>query len=100
MDVKTLGWDEFAALYCATQEQTPEGLASLLRSNAKTFQPEGFLIAECQVLGSRWPPRIILPYGGSATLPSPPEGFFSPRGLASDQSVVIALLPIDGLGAA
>lgn len=60
---------------------------------ADDYAPDGFLIAECQDLSSsHMGERIVLPYGGKATLPAPPTGLFSPRGLASDMSVVIATI--------
>jgi len=86
-------WEEFAALYCERQEQTPEGLLEVLQSIAHLFQPDGFFVAECEMMdSSRFGQRVILPYGGGATFPAPPESHFSPRGLASDQSKVIATI--------
>ena len=88
-----MNWEEFAELYCETQEQNPEGLAHVLRNSSRRFNPEGFFIAECEAMdSSHFGQRVILPYGGGATFPSPPEGHFSPRGLASDQSRVIATI--------
>ena len=89
-------WDEFADLYCDTQEQTPEGLRDVMQSVAHVFQPDGFLIAECGLLDSSYfGQRVVLPFGGGATLPEPPKGPFSPRGLASDQSLVLATIKAD-----
>ena len=88
-----MNWEEFAGLYCERQEQTPEGLLERLQVLAHVFQPVGFLIAECEMMdSSSFGQRVILPYGGGASLKEPPKGHFSPRGLASDQSKVIATI--------
>jgi len=93
-----MNWEEFAGLYCETQEQTPEGLAQVLQSINKRYSPKGFFIAECEMMDShRFGQRVILPYGGGATFPAPPESHFSPRGLASDQSKVIAELLVEDI---
>lgn len=84
---------EFARRYCERHEQTPEGLAEVLRHRRNLFNPTGFVLLECQDLASR---RLghyaILPYGGLATLQEVPTKPFSPRGLASDMSVVVAVV--------
>ena len=95
-DSRKKHWDEFAAMYCETQEQTPEGLLDMLHRVNEAFEPEGFLMAECEMMDSSYfGHRIILPFGGAATLRAPPEHYFSPRGLASDQSQVVALINAD-----
>ena len=95
-EIPTLDFNQFAALYCETQESTPEQLRERLQAAADAFEPSGFLVVRCIVLDSSWlGQRVILPYGGRATLQAPPEKPFSPRGLASDISEVEALLPIE-----
>lgn len=97
----TLSFDEIAALYCETQEQTPSGLRTMLRDMVKRFEPDGFLLAECAMLdSSRVGERVIIPYGPRNTLKTPPEQPFSPRGLASDTSVVVGVMPVASLDSA
>lgn len=87
-------WDEFADLYCERQLTEPIILRARLKELVERFTPDGFLMAECEVMdSSRFGDRVILPYGGKATLKEPPPGMFSPRGIASDQSRVIATIP-------
>lgn len=96
MDPST--WEDFAELYCERQESDPTTLRDRLREVATVYKPEGFLIAECVMMdSSRFGSRVILPYGGGATLKEPPNRPFSPRGLASDQSEVIAILRVEDL---
>lgn len=91
-------WEEFANAYCETQLQTPEGLRDALQTVNHRFKPDGFLIAECKMMdSSQAGQRIILPYGGNATLKEPPSGPFSPRGVASDMSVVIGTVRVEDI---
>lgn len=83
--------EEFAAKYCETQEQTPEGLLEILRAQKERYSPDGFMLLECQdMCSSKLGNKVILPYGPNNTFKSPPDHPVSPRGLASDMSVVIA----------
>jgi hypothetical protein len=84
-------FDQFAALYCATQESTRDRLCEILNNQKRSFSPDGWMILECQQFdSSRFGQRTILPYGPRNTLHELPTGPISPRGLASDISVVIA----------
>ena len=84
-------FDEFAARYCERQQQTPDGLRTILLRQKDHFNPTGFIMLECRVMDSTWLGHLcILPYGGSATLQEIPDRPLSPRGLASDTSVVVA----------
>jgi hypothetical protein len=66
-----------------------EELKAQLDTVASKFSPVGFFLAECEDMwSSRLGHRVILPFGGNATLNTPPTGPFSPRGLASDMSTV------------
>ena len=91
--MKRMNWSEFATRYCETQEATPEGLVETLRDRVARFTPEGFFLAECQMMdSSRLGDTIILPFGPNNTFKSVPETPFSPRGLASDTSSAIGYI--------
>jgi hypothetical protein len=89
--VQKMTWDDFAARYCKTQVSTPEELAAVLREQLKRFGPRGFFLAEAQLMDSSYAGTVvILPFGGPEnTYKEIPSRPFSPRGLASDTSVVI-----------
>ena len=90
---KEMTFDEFAAAYCETQKQTPEGLRRVLVGQAKMFKPDGWLLLQCQMLdSSQLGNRTILPFGPENTHKEVPGRPISPRGLASDMSVVIGVL--------
>jgi len=85
---------EFAAKYCEKQEQTPEGLKDILDGQRQRYNPTGWMMLECQMLdSSRMGSLVILPYGPNNTYKTVPDHPISPRGLASDMSVVVAILP-------
>lgn len=94
-------WTSFSDRYCKTQKQTPEGLAEILRKQLDIYHPDGFFLAEAQLLDSSWLGQVvILPYGPDNTFKTIPDFPFSPRGLASDTSVAIGHvlaedLPVD-----
>jgi hypothetical protein len=80
---------ELAELYCETQEQTPEGLREILDAQTLRYHPHGFMLLRCEMLDSSLlGTRTILPYGPNNTFKEPPAHPVSPRGLASDMSVV------------
>ncbi len=86
-------FDEFAKLYCETQEQTPEELRKILFKQKINYGPDGWMLLECHQLdSSRMGSRTILPFGPNNTFKTVPDHPVSPRGLASDMSVVIAIL--------
>lgn len=87
-------YPEFAKKYCERQENTPDALAKTLREQRNCFPDvQGWFLAECQDLSSsRIGHLVILPYGPSNTHKTPPAGLFSPRGLASDTSIAVAIL--------
>lgn len=85
---------QFAAKYCERQEQTPDGLEAVLSEQKKRFKPDGWMLLECQMMdSSRFMTLTILPYGPNNTYKTVPDHPVSPRGLASDMSVVVAILP-------
>lgn len=89
--MKELSFDEFAKLYCERQQSTPEELRRRLLERKEQFNPAGFMLLECAYIGTpRSGELTILPYGGNATFKTIPSHPISPRGLASDMSVVVA----------
>lgn len=98
MKPRELTFDEFAARYCETQEQTPEGLREILKLQVQNWHPIGFMLLQCQMLDSSYcGSHVILPYGPNNTYKAIPDHPVSPRGLASDTSVVVATLPAEAL---
>lgn len=91
--IQVLTWGEFAGKYCERQEQTLAGLAKVLNLQVLRFDPDGFMLLECQMLdSSRLGEYTILPYGPRNTFQTIPDHPISPRGLASDMSVVVGVL--------
>lgn len=97
--VPTLTFTEFAARYCERQMQTPDLLKEVLSNQRFNNEPpSGWMLLECAMMdSSRFGSYTILPYGPNNTFKSPPDRPISPRGLASDMSVVAAILPIENL---
>jgi hypothetical protein len=91
--MKTLNLKDFISLYCERQEQTPDGLKSILLVQKAKYNPEGWMLLECQMLdSSKIGQFTILPFGPNNTFKSIPTCPISPRGLASDMSIVVAVL--------
>ncbi|MFO0825902.1 MAG: hypothetical protein U0792_22750 [Gemmataceae bacterium] len=81
---------EFSTRYCERHDSTPERLLDVLKSQQQKWHPHGWVLLECHDLcSSRAGQLAIVPYGPDNTLTSIPDGPISPRGLASDLSVVI-----------
>jgi len=94
--IEEMTWDTFAERYCETQQETPSGLARRLREQIDVYRPDGFFLAEAQLLDSSWLGTVvILPYGPRNTFNAVPNRPFSPRGLASDTSVAIGYITAD-----
>ena len=88
-----LSFDEFAKRYCEYSTMEKQHLLLALDSQKKKYHPYGWMMLECQMLdSSRCGHLTILPYGPQNTWTSIPSGPVSPRGLASDMSVVVASL--------
>jgi hypothetical protein len=95
VNFKQMAWAEFSEKYCTRQECTPEQLAQKLRDRQKKWNPEGFMLLECQVMDSSYLGELTcVGYGGDATFRKPPEQPVSCRGLASDTAVVVGLLAL------
>lgn len=97
-NIPVLDFMTFARKYCDRQEQTPEGLHKVLTEQKQRFNPEGWVLLECQIFGSSSLGSLtIVPYGPNNTFKAPPEHPVSPRGMASDTSVVVAILLADSI---
>lgn len=84
---------ELAHKYCERQEQTITGLKDILLSQVNEFEPDGWMLLECHVMDStQLGQYTILPYGPNNTFESILNHPISPRGLASDMSVVVGYL--------
>lgn len=98
MTPEALNYIDFARKYCERQVSTPDELFRRLHSQQVEYQPEGWFMLECQMLdGSRLGELTILPYGPNNTFKTVPDHPVSPRGLASDMSVVVATLSAEDL---
>lgn len=96
--MNTMTFAEMAQAYCATQVSDPGELHQVLTVQRARYQPTGWLLLQCQQLDSIYlGQHVILPYGGTATLQTIPDHPVSPRGLASDMSVVVWVLPVEAL---
>lgn len=83
----------------ACKQRTPEELLRVLSWQKASYNPTGWILLECQTMdSSRMGSLCILPYGSRASLQEIPTGPISPRGLASDMSVVVAVLLAEDLG--
>lgn len=98
MATENLTYKEFAGRYCERMENTPRDLYATLEGQQRQWQPIGWMLLECQDLASsRLGHYVILPYGPNNTYKEPPTRPISPRGLASDMSVVVAILKTEDL---
>lgn len=96
--MKTMTFNELSDLYCERQECEPEQLRETLSRQQEMFNPDGWMLLECQMMdSSRLGERTILAYGPNNTYAEPPSGPVSPRGLASDMSMVIGVMPASEL---
>lgn len=96
--IPLVDWNTFATLYCERQQQTPDNLLAVLQAQRADFNPEGWLLLECQVLDSSFVGQFtILPYGPNNTFTTIPLQPVSPRGLASDMSTVHSILLVKEL---
>jgi hypothetical protein len=90
----TLSLEEFAKRL----EMPVDTLRKRLLKQRAEYLPDGYVLLQCVMLDSSLVgTHVCLPYGPRNTLKSPPTGPFSPRGLASDMSLVVGLLPTGAL---
>lgn len=93
--IPELPYKKFVERYCARQVCTPEGLLPRLQEQRRIYKPIGWMLLEVAYIGARNSGDLtILPYGPNSTLKEVPSHPISPRGLASDISTVVAILPV------
>lgn len=91
-----LSFQEFAQKYCERQQSTPAQLWLTFNAQKATYKPTGWMLLENHMLGSRRCGDLtILPYGPNNSFKAIPDHPVSPRGLASDMSVVVAIMPVE-----
>lgn len=91
--MEKMTWKQFSSRYCDNTGHGTEWLIEILREQVRKYNPTGFFMAEAQVMDSTWfGQRVILPFGKYNTFKEIPDHPFSPRGLASDTSVVIGYI--------
>jgi hypothetical protein len=87
---------ELIAAYCDTQSAERAEVESALDEITARFSPDGFVLLECRMLdSSHCGERVVLPYGGGATLQEVPDSPLSPRGFASDMSVALLFFRLE-----
>lgn len=80
------------ARYVERQDCSIPDLSARLDKLDLQYDPDGYMLLECHMLdGSRLGELTILPYGPRNSFKEPPNHPISPRGLASDMSVVVAI---------
>jgi hypothetical protein len=94
MNSKTITWKELSNTFCSRHKVTEKWLLERLNTQREIYHPKGWMLVECEVLdSSRLGELLIIPYGGNGTaFDEVPDHPFSPRGLASDISVIIGIL--------
>lgn len=101
--VKNMLWQGFVDSYfyvdresaTAPNEEQLDQFEATLDNQVKKYQPEGFMILECEQFdSSRFGDRVVLPFGPNNTFKEVPNHPVSPRGLASDMSVPIGTLSV------
>lgn len=87
---------ELVRRYCETQEMAPLDLLDIIERQIVEFGPDGFFLARASLMDSSYfGSRVMLPYGPNNTFKTPPDHPFTPRGLASDTSVVECVWVLD-----
>ena len=96
--VESLDFRSFARRFSPNGGMPPSELLTTLRKQRKDLNPTGWMLIECHMVdSSRFGDRMVIAYGPTCTIHEVPTHPFSPRGLASDMSVVVATMPVDNL---
>ncbi len=91
-DTITVG--ELVARFCKRQDATLEQVYRHLDNILRRHDVVGWVLLQCVLLdSSRLGELVIMPYGPGCTLDVVPHKPISPRGLASDMSIVVAVAP-------
>lgn len=96
-EIERVSLDELITRYLVTQHRDVEGVREALYQSMSVCggkaRVEGWMLLQAQDMSSSWfGQHVILPYGPGCTwkeLPRPGQ-VLSPRGLASDMSIVVA----------
>ena len=97
-EIPELNFRNFSDKYCERQENDYFQLLETLGKQNETYAPDGWVMLECQMMDSgRMGSLTILPFGPNNTYKTVPDHPVSPRGLASDMSVVVAIVKRDSL---
>lgn len=95
MSVDYLDRDAFIAKYTPNDQSAAAVVRAHLQRQEEKYAPDGWVMLECQMLstarGSRMGEQTIIPFGPNNTWKEIPKGPVSPRGLASDMAVVVAV---------
>lgn len=97
-DIPRLTFGQMAGKYCEKQESEPGELRDRLFEQKQNYQPTGWMLLEAALLDSSYCGQLtILPYGPRNTFKEIPDHPISPRGLASDMSVVVGYMLTEDL---
>ena len=91
----TMTFDQLASTYCSRQKCEPYQLRELLIAQRDKFNPDGWMLLECaDMCSSHYSGYTILPFGPNNTYKTAQDknALISPRGLASDASVVVGIM--------
>lgn len=83
---------ELVLRYIERQDATEEATLTRMSLIEDVREVTGWFLLECAALdSSKLGERTLLPYGPGCTFKAPPRHPVSPRGLASDMAVVVAI---------
>ncbi len=89
-----LNFHDLALFYCSLQDNTPASLEKTLADQYSRFRNTGWMVLECQMMDSSQCGQItLMPYGPGNSYKTVPDRPISPRGLASDMSIVLGFMP-------
>lgn len=99
MSVETLSQDAFIAKYTERQKSpTSDELRDIMKAQKAKYQPVGWVMLQCEDMSSsRMGELTIFPYGPNNSLKEVPTRPVSPRGLASDMSMAVAICLAEGV---
>ena len=99
MSVDYLDREAFIAKYSPSDPAAAADVREQLQRQEDKYSPTGWVMLECQMLstarGSHMGEQTIVPFGPNNTWKEIPKGPVSPRGLASDMAVVVAVCLVD-----
>lgn len=96
--VESPDFRSFARRFSVNGGMPPSELLTTLQTQRKNLNPTGWMLIECPMVdSSHFGERTVIAYGPTCTIHEVPSHPFSPRGLASDMSVVVATLSADNL---